>query len=82
MAALNGAATETQQLSDGSACLGDLGDPLVQPVQVTWIKEHYCYNNQAVAQALCERFGVPELSRLRTSQFRQLVAERKSDSQQ
>jgi hypothetical protein len=82
VAALNGAATETQQLSDGSNRHGDQGDPLVQPAHVTWIKEHYCYNNQAVVQALCERFHVPELSRLCTSQFRQLVEERKNDSQQ
>lgn len=82
VAALNGAATETQQLSDGSAHRGDQVDSLVQPAHVTWITQHYCSNNQAVVQALCERFGVPELSRLRTSQFRQLVEERKGDSQQ
>lgn len=81
--ALNGAA-QTPQIAAGNehTYAADQDDPLVLPVHVKWIQEHYCQNNAAVVQALCERFGVTELSQLRRSQYKQLVDEKQANSQQ
>lgn len=69
------------QLTAGTNGAGNQDDPLVLPAHVNWIVQHYCHNNAAVAQAVCEKFGVTELSQLRRSQYQQLVTERQAVSQ-
>jgi hypothetical protein len=73
VSALNGSGAVPQIAANSSL---SQGDPLALPAQyVGWIREHYCHNNAAVVTALCERFGVTELSQLSRSQYQQLVVE-------
>ena len=76
-----GGTSEVLQLTAGTNGAGSQDDLLVLPAHVNWIVQHYCHNNAAVAQAVCEKFGVTELSQLRRSQYQRLVTERQAVSQ-
>jgi len=72
---------EAPQLPARTTGAGDQDDPLVLPAHVNWMVQHYCQNNHGVVQAVCEKFGVTELSQLRRSQYQQLVTQRQIGSQ-
>ena len=73
----------TSQFSAGNGhTLQDQDDPPVLEAHVNWIKQHYCQGNQGVMQAICEKFGVSDLSELRRSHYQLLVDAKRSTAQQ